>query len=448
MTLASATVAFVCVCAIIAERLKNEAAIDLRRTTADILLHTALVAALSLNPARRTSKMNYQDRLNEAREIQREAFVFDFAPCGEPILMTDRHQSVMEAEIAAGRSAGEVLREMTRDRLDELESSAEVRALVRESWAASGVSAVQVTMGGRAFAPHKWSECIDDVGHWTHRARIGDMAVCGSVDELRQAKAAHKIGIVFGLQDSGIIDTDLGKLDLLYRMGLRVAQLTYNTRNHIGDGCEERSPSGLSKFGVTAVHCMNDLGVVVDVSHCGHATTMDAIKVSRAPVAVTHSSCQALARHPRAKSDEVLRALREVDGFFGVLTVPKFLDPDGEANLETFLRHIDHAVEILGVGRVGIGTDWGGWTPDLPPELINAATESFARLGFKADTSPKFGVGLPEFDAWEKWPNLTAGLLARGYSRDDVRQMIGANWLSFCERVEAERRIRCPLLDA
>lgn len=225
-------------------------------------------------------------------------------------------------------------------------------------------------------------------------------------------------------------------------MGLRVAQLTYNTRNHIGDGCEERAPGGLSKFGLAAVERMNDLGIVVDVSHCSHPTTLDAIRASRAPVAVTHSSCQALAAHPRAKSDEVLRALRDTDGFFGVLTVPKFLDPDGSADLETFLRHIDHAVEFLGVERVGIGTDWGGWSPDLPPELIEAATESFARLGFKADTSPKFGVGLPEFDAWEKWPHLTAGLLSRGHSHADVRHMIGGAWLSFCERVEGCRRVR------
>ncbi|AFK53640.1 dipeptidase [Tistrella mobilis] len=380
--------------------------------------------------------------LDQARALQTETFVFDYAPCGEPIIMTPRHRAQMMAGLEHKLPIGRILATMTRDRLDEIATSTELRARIRACWDQSGVDAVQLTLGGRALAPQLWDACIEDVGHWLHRARAGgDMAVCTSADDLVQARAAGRIGLVFGLQDSGVIGTDLDRLDLLYRMGLRVAQLTYNTRNAIGDGCEERAPAGLSRFGLVAVHRMNALGIVVDVSHCGPATTMDAISMSRAPVAVTHACCHTVAAHPRAKTDDVLRALRDTGGFFGIVTVPKFLSPEGQADLGVMLRHIDHAVSILGTDKVGIATDWGGWTPDLPPELIDAATENFRRLGFKADTSPQFGVGLPEFTAWEQWPHLTASLLAAGYPADDVRQMIGGNWLAFTRRVEAASRI-------
>ncbi|MEW5420807.1 dipeptidase [Amorphus sp. 3PC139-8] len=385
--------------------------------------------------------MSYEAQLESASALQKDAFVFDYVPCGEPILMTARHRRVMEAGLAAKHSVGRILRDMTRDRLDELEASPETSRLVGSTWEASGVDAVQVTLGGRALAPQSWEECIDDVGYWLHRARIGNMRVCASTKELREARADGEIGLLFVLQDSGVLGADLDRLDLLFRMGVRVAQLTYNTRNLIGDGCEERDQSGLSKFGVAAVRRMNELGIVVDVSHCSHATTMDAIAVSEGPVAVTHSCCSAVAAHPRAKSDDVLKALRDVNGFFGVVTVPNFLAPGEDATLATMLRHIEHAVSILGTERVGIATDWGGWTPDLPAELIEAATENFRKLGFKADTSPKFGVGLPEFDAWEKWPNLTAGLLAAGYSENETRQLIGGSRLAFQERVEARSSV-------
>ncbi|WP_315835323.1 dipeptidase [Bradyrhizobium prioriisuperbiae] len=223
---------------------------------------------------------------------------------------------------------------------------------------------------------------------------------------------------------------------MLRDFGTRVIQLTFNTRNYVGDGCTEREQSGLSTYGIELVHRMNELNIIIDVSHSGYQTTLDAIRYSKRPIAITHSSCAAIARHPRAKSDEQLKALKDANGYIGILCCPFFIKPQGRAGLEDFLRHIDHAVEIVGVDNVGIGADWGGWSPDFPAELQMLAQARLASHGFrKGELS--FGEIIPEFDAWTSWPRITAGLLARGYSEAEVAGLIGNNWLSFMQRHDA-----------
>src|SRR5215204_5363054 len=131
--------------------------------------------------------------------------------------------------------------------------------------------------------------------------------------------AAGKTGVILGTQDAAWIDDELLRLEILYDLGLRVVQLTYNNRNLLGDGCTERQQAGLSNFGIRVVKELNRRGIVVDVSHCGAGVTMDALEASEAPVAITHACCAAVAAHPRAKSDSVLRTLAEREGYFGVV---------------------------------------------------------------------------------------------------------------------------------
>lgn len=120
----------------------------------------------------------------------------------------------------------------------------------------------------------------------------------------------------------------------------------------------------------------------------------------------------AVAQHPRAKTDDELKALRDKDGFLGVVAVPFFLAPNGGATLDRMLRHIDHACEIVGLERVGIATDWGGWSPELPAEFVDASLETFRRLDFRQQDLPQLGVAMPEFAAWESWPNISAAFSA------------------------------------
>lgn len=375
------------------------------------------------------------DQRVAARELQRAAFVFDYVPTGEPLVMTDRVRGVMRASLELQLPVANTLRAMYLERLQELEESEELRRTLREMWEASGVNAIQLTLGGLELIVDAWEAVVRDVAYWHRRMRAGgDMRLVETPREMLAACKDGQLGVMFGMQDAAPIERDLGRLEILRNFGVRVIQLTYNFRNAIGDGCTERNPAGLSRFGVDAVRRMNELGIVVDVSHCGPETTLDAMKVSSRPVAITHATCLSVAKHARAKSDDHLRALKDVDGYMGVAVVPFFLKPEGGANLETFLRHFEHAVNILGPERVGVATDWGGWTPDMPVELAEASRASFIRLGMRESDLPQWRVSIPEFDEWSKWPNLTAGLLAGGWSESQVRGFVGENWLRFLDR--------------
>lgn len=370
-----------------------------------------------------------------ARRLQQEAFVFDYVPTGEALVMTDRLRASMEAGISRGAPVAEIIRGMYRERLWELDESEELRAELREMWRASGVNAIQLTLGGLELVVDAWDAVVRDLAYWSRRMRAGaDMRLAETPADLRRAAEDGVVGVMYGLQDAAPIGKDLERLDILRNFGVRVIQLTYNFRNAIGDGCTERNPSGLSRFGIDAVRRMNELGIVVDVSHCGSQTTFDAIELSSRPVAITHATCMSVAEHARAKTDDHLKALRDKDGYMGVAVVPFFLKPEGGANLDTFLRHFEHAAKILGPERVGVATDWGGWTPDMPAELAEASRAAFLKLGMRESDLPEWRVAIPEFDAWPKWPNLTAGLLAAGWSEAEVRGFIGENWLSFLGR--------------
>jgi membrane dipeptidase len=184
---------------------------------------------------------------------------------------------------------------------------------------------------------------------------------------------------------------------------------------------------------------MNQLGMVVDLSHCGYQTTIDGIQVSERPVAVTHSFCRALRDHDRGKTDDQLRLLAERDGYLGILAVPHFLGNEAVAPLSLVLDHIDHAVKVMGVHRVGIGTDWGSASPDLPEPLRAGIRQAFANMGFRPEHGTALaarpgGAYFHEFKTYTDWPAITRGLVSRGYSDDEVRGILGQNWLRFLRR--------------
>ncbi|MBS0220783.1 MAG: membrane dipeptidase [Proteobacteria bacterium] len=373
--------------------------------------------------------------LDKAINLHRRAFTFDFLPMGSPFVMTPRHESVMRRELERQAGLGTVLRAMMNDRLDELVEDPDARATYFDVWRRSGVKAIQTTLGGIEVDPCGWDAIVRDVGWYAHaerHARI--LRICRTADELEQAARDGVLGVLMGTQDAGWVDPAFGRLQTLHQAGLRVLQVTYNQRNLLGDGCSEPADAGLSRLGCKLVAQADALGIILDVSHCGYRTTREVIASSRIQAAVTHSACAALNPHPRAKPDDVLEALRDRDGYFGVVAVPAFLRKQGTATLDDLLRHLEHAARIVGLHRVGVATDWGAVTPDLPPELAEATRQAFIRAGFKPEELPAIGVGLPEFDDWCKWPHITAGLFERGFSEAEVAGLIGGNWLSYMRR--------------
>jgi membrane dipeptidase len=301
-------------------------------------------------------------------------------------------------------------------------------------WESSGVNVASVTMGGFGPAPFSFNAVVSDVARWTARFdRLGGRlrkVICGS--DARQAHAAAACGVILNLQNSEHIEGDLGKLAVLHDLGIRIIQLTYNTRTLAGDGFAERNPAGLSKFGIELVQRLNALGILIDTSHCSEPTTLDAIKASDAPIAVTHSFASALNGHGRGKSDQVIEELAARDGYFGILLVPFFLRPGGGASVSDFIQHLQHVVSIAGVEHVGIGTDWGMELPQRMTSILNA---DFARLGFESQHGVDWGTDMAGCNSWAELPNVTRAMLDAGYSEENVRGFLGGNFLRIFEAV-------------
>ncbi|HEX9660067.1 MAG TPA: membrane dipeptidase [Rhodothermales bacterium] len=187
----------------------------------------------------------------------------------------------------------------------------------------------------------RWNGFIATTDDWL-------MRVDGTRD-LQLAKESGKLGVILGLQNSDHF-SEPDDVDFFYSLGQRVSQLTYNHRNLIGNGCLERRDDGISDFGITIIERMNELGMAVDVSHCGDRTTLDAFELSSRPVLITHSNCRALTPdHPRCKTDEVIRRVGDTGSVFGITHARNFTTNAEPTTIEDVLNHFDLCAVSSGV---------------------------------------------------------------------------------------------------
>ena len=265
--------------------------------------------------------------------------------------------------------------------------------------------------------------------------KTDSIVICNAVKEIEKAAKLGKTIFLLVLQEGGCIGNDLQRVSDLFNLGVRIIQLTYNKKNSLGSGCAEPPTAGLTNFGRDVIAKMNQLGIVVDLSHCNYQTTLDGIHYSQKPVAVTHGCCKAIFNHARAKTDEEIRALADNEGFFGVLTVPFFLSDKVSPDWDEFLRHFDYAVSIMGIDRVGIGSDWGLWSPDVPKEVTEAIIQSAYKMGFKKDMKINAGVSLKGMNDYTEWIRITEALVVGGYSDKEITGFLGKNFVDFFKKV-------------
>lgn len=251
--------------------------------------------------------------------------------------------------------------------------------------------------------------------------------------EIRQAKKDGVIASYAHWQPSEPVPSDLTALDVAYSKGLRSFMLTYNLMNNIGVGCTERVDAGLSTFGVSVVKHCNEMGMIVDVSHCGHLTTMDACRHSKKPVNANHTTSRSIYTHARGKSNEALSAIADTGGIIGVVALPAFLTNDTHPTIEHMLDHIDYIAGLVGSQHVAIGTDW---PLQAPEEMLRAIlSPQNASMGFREQDRLDVTRRLVGFDDCRDLPNITRGLVKRGYSDDQIRGILGENALRVFEEV-------------
>ncbi len=290
-----------------------------------------------------------------------------------------------------------------------------------------GITAVNTTIA----AWHNLNETmksIADFSAWFEEYSDAIMPA-RTVADIHAAKKSNRVGIIFGFQDTAPLEDNLRMLAVYHQLGVRVIQLTYNHTNSIGSGNLMPNDPGLTTFGREVIAEMNRLGILVDASHCGARTTLDAIEASQQPIAFTHANPLVRCGHPRNKSDDALKALAERGGVVGVVVFAPLLTCSGAATLSDYVATIDYLVNLIGIDHVGIGPDF---MEEMTPEITAQALR-----GMPPQVLAQFQAVQPTvgFESIAACANVTNALLARGYAEQDTQKIMGGNWLRLYEQV-------------
>jgi membrane dipeptidase len=246
--------------------------------------------------------------------------------------------------------------------------------------------------------------------------------------DIERARREGKLGVILGFQGAEPLEGRFHLLAVYHKLGVRVIGLTYNNRNVVGAGCLEPDDSRLTRFGIELIREMNRLGILVDLTHVGNRTSLDAAEVSSRPVVFSHSNAKAVRNNPRNLTDEQIRACAQTGGVVGIATFADFVGETAGGRrpaLEDYFRHVDHVAQLVGVDHVGIGTDifadpthgtwWNSNTRMRYPEICG---------GMAYETH-----GLPGFEHHTQFPEVVGAMLKHGYKEADVLQIAGGNWM-------------------
>jgi membrane dipeptidase len=252
-----------------------------------------------------------------------------------------------------------------------------------------------------------------------------DVVRIARVEDIVSARQQGAIGFLPTVEHLAL-GHELHRVDVLYGVGIRLAGLTYMRKTYVGDGQNERTDSGLSDLGVEVVRRMNDLGMVVDLSHAGSTTALEAIHESRVPVVFSHNAAHAIWPTRRTRRDAELVACASKGGLVCITAVPNSLSDDPRQDINCVLDHYDYLVKLVGVDHVGIGTD------TLVGDHVGFHKLSAARRGGLPSTFPA-----PYLDGLESpadGKNIIRGLIARGYSDEAIARIAGKNAIDFLRR--------------
>ena len=287
----------------------------------------------------------------------------------------------------------------------------------------SGITAFHNSVGvGGASA---YEDALQFIAAWSGFAGRNSevFTLVGRAQDLDHAKAKQKIAVIMGLQNADEF-REPKEVKAFYELGLRCAQLTYNSQNLIGSGSTDRVDGGISDYGIEIIKAMNEVGMLVDVSHSGDRTTLDAIELSPKPIAFTHSNCRALNNHPRLKTDEAIRKLAAKGGVMGITGVRNFVKDKEPTTVEDIVDHIDHVVKLVGIEHVGIGTDSDLMGYDhMPPDQYKQL-----KAGYKSSYAFRDKIDTDGFNHPRKMYDLTAALVRRGYSDSNIQAVLGGNF--------------------
>lgn len=250
---------------------------------------------------------------------------------------------------------------------------------------------------------------------------------------IEKAKDEGKIGLIMAFQGCDPLENDwMNNLSVFYRMGARIMALTYNERNNLGYGCTEPEDNGLTAYGANVVRAMNQLGIIIDLSHVGRRTAMDVMELSKDPIIFSHSNVNAITPHVRNLPDEVIKKVKAKDGLIGIVAwEPICARPGKEGTLSDYLNHLDYIVNLIGVDHVGIGADIN---ENMRVTPIRSDFEvQYSYMLKKNIKTP--APAIQGFNEPQEIINVTRGLVARGYSDEEIKKILGGNFMRIAHQV-------------
>lgn len=282
----------------------------------------------------------------------------------------------------------------------------------------------------------KWDDVINLLGIRYADIAFQDTVFIGQTfDDFMQAKSRGQTALLPSLESASILENEIDRVDILYGFGIRCMGITYNQANTLGSGLTEKRDGGLTKFGHNVINRMNQLGMLIDISHCGDLTSLDVIEASEHPVLMTHAGARALWNTPRMKPDHVLQACANKGGIIGICAAPNTtLTKSSELHtLDTVMEHFEYIKDLVGIRHVGFGPDtFYGDHVALQHAFDDTLgiSESHSGENFK-ESVYVHGVENPT----EAMKNMIAWMIQKSYSQQEISLVAGGNALSVMKTV-------------
>lgn len=294
---------------------------------------------------------------------------------------------------------------------------------------AGQVTAIHVTI-----AYHEdFREMVENITRWNAWfGQYSDLIFHGrDAGDVRRAQAEGRTAVFFGFQNCSPIEDDIGLVEVCHTLGARFMQLSYNNQSLLAAGCYESEDTGITRMGREVIREMNRLGMVIDMSHSGDRSTIEAIEISERPIAITHANPKSWHPTVRNKPDHLLKALGQSGGMLGFSLYPHHLKGSSGCTLESFCEMVARTAELMGVGAIGIGSDLCQDQPDSVVEWMRRGKWT------KDASAPSKSHSFPPQTSWfgsnRDFANVANGLRTVGFSEAEVDRIMGLNWLEFFE---------------
>ena len=299
---------------------------------------------------------------------------------------------------------------------------------VFEALRQGNVGAVTTTLGFWEGAV----ETMDAIGRWRQLERKNSdvFGIATTAKDIEDIVASGRVAALLGVQNATLLDGRIGFVELFADMGIRVIQLTYNNQNELGGSCYEAEDSGLARFGREVITEMNRAGIVVDCSHVGNKTTLDAIKHSRKPMAITHANPDSLFPHKRNKTDDVLAALRDNGGVIGCAAYRNITGDYYCSTVDRWCEMVKKTVDLAGIDHVAIGTDRSHGHGDKDRDWMRMGRWTRG-IDYGAGSAARPGKVPPAdwFTEVHQLGSIEEGLKRAGFNQEETDKITHGNWL-------------------